>query len=168
MQFQVPQFIETEDKVIGPFSIRQFIYVGIACLISAFFYFLLVTWLFLIFAIILIGGALAISFVKIEGRPLLNVITSGARFYWNPQTYIWKPDHAPVTPQKAPKEKEVTLESILANSALHKSWQKVQTGSPDPGKKSDQQFVEQRMAERYQIFQSAGGDRSAARRIDYR
>ena len=30
MQYQVPQFIETEDKVVGPFSLRQFAYVGAA------------------------------------------------------------------------------------------------------------------------------------------
>ena len=26
MQFQVPQFIEIEDKIIGPFTVKQFIY----------------------------------------------------------------------------------------------------------------------------------------------
>jgi len=170
MQFQVPQFIETEDKVVGPFSIRQFIYVGIAALISAFFYFLVQTWLFLILAIIFIGGALAISFLKVQGRPLMNVIMSGAHFYWNPQTYVWKPDHpvAAHSEKAAPAPSGLTLEDILANSALHKTWQKVQTGSPSPEKKSDRQFVERRMIERYQIFQNSGGDRTAARRIDYR
>lgn len=170
MQFQVPQFIETEDKVVGPFSIRQFIYVGIAALISAFFYFLVQTWLFLILAIIFIGSALAISFLKVQGRPLMNVIMSGAHFYWNPQTYVWKPDHPVVThtEKAAPAPSGLTLEDILANSALHKTWQKVQTGSPSPEKKSDRQFVERRMIERYQIFQGSGGDRTAARRIDYR
>jgi PrgI family protein len=170
MQFQVPQFIETEDKVVGPFSIRQFIYVGIACLISAFFYFLVQTWLFFVLAVIFIGGALAISFLKVQGRPLLNVIMSGAHFYWNPQTYVWKADHPTAAhTEKAPQGSTgLTLEDILANSALHKTWQKVQTGSPSPEKKSNRQFVEQRMAERYQIFQASGGDRVAARRIDYR
>ena len=28
MQFQVPQFIEVEDKIFGPLTFKQFIYMG--------------------------------------------------------------------------------------------------------------------------------------------
>jgi len=28
MQFQVPQFIEVEDKIIGPLTFKQFVFVG--------------------------------------------------------------------------------------------------------------------------------------------
>lgn len=197
MQFQVPQFIETEDKVVGPFSIRQFIYVGAAALVSAILYFLLATWLFAIAAFILMGGALAISFVKIEGRPLIAVIRSAANFYWKPQTYVWQPEHAmiaqhrPVAEKKAAalpvkdvssavaarkkwedenakKDEPSTLEKVLSGGALHAAWENIQNGSPLAAKKSDKQFLEGKMAERYQIFQKLGGDREAARRVDYR
>lgn len=93
MQYQVPQFIETEDKVVGPFSLRQFAFVGAAAVVSGVCYFLLQTWLFLIVAIILVGGAGALSFVKINGRPLLKILISAFNFYWKPQMYVWKPDH---------------------------------------------------------------------------
>ncbi len=172
MQFQVPQFIETEDKVVGPFSIRQFAYVGAACLVSAIFYFMVATWLFVIIAIIFIGGALALSFIHIEGRPLINIIIAAAGFYWKPQTYIWQPEHAPVarTPIRQ-QEKEAELppsliEKLAAGTSLHKTWQNVQTG--ESPKTSDRQFIERKMNERYQIFRKLSGDRSAARRVDYR
>ena len=29
MKFQVPQFIETEEKIIGPFTVKQFIFIAI-------------------------------------------------------------------------------------------------------------------------------------------
>ncbi len=185
MQFQVPQFIETEDKVVGPFSIRQFAYVGIACFISAIAYFMLATWLFFLVAIIFIGGALAISFVKVEGRPLINILISAANFYWKPQTYVWQPEQTAIAaPGKIKSEAKsggFSLEDILANAlrkksvdtakvadgnALHKSWQNVQTGETQ--KTSDRQFIERKMNERYQIFQKLAGDRDAARRVDYR
>ena len=173
MQYQVPQFIETEDKVVGPFSIRQFVYVGIAGMISAVFYFLLQTWLFFIVAVILIGGALALSFVKINGRPLMKVGLSAFNFYWKPQTYVWKPDHPIETQQKpTPVAEERVLPPVAAiasGSGLHKIWQNLQTGTPPtPKKTSDRQFVEKKMAERYQIFQRESGERMAARRVDYR
>lgn len=199
MQFQVPQFIETEDKVVGPFSIRQFIYVGAGGLASALLYFLVSTWLFAIFAVILIGSSLAISFIKIEGRPLVSVIRSAFNFYWKPQMYVWQPDykkvqmrHAPAAPKikaspvkdvpsaiasrkkweeenaKGDSEESSTLEKILAGGALHAAWETIQNGAPPAQKTSDKQFLEGQMAQRYQIFQKAGGDRNAARRVDYR
>jgi hypothetical protein len=174
MQYQVPQFIDSEDKVVGPFSLRQFLYVGVAAGISGICYFLVSTWLFFIVALILIGGALALSFVKINGRPLMKIGLSAFSFYWQPQTYVWKsPDAIPQTKAAAvaaPAPKAITLppiEKIALGSALHKSWQNLQTGTPIK-KKSDKQYIEKKMAERYQIFQRESGDRTAARRVDYR
>lgn len=184
MQYQVPQFIDTEDKVVGPFSLRQFLYVGVACGISGLCYFLVQTWLFLIIAVVLIGGSLALSFVKINGRPLIKIGMSAFNFYWRPQAYVWKSDHPvqeykptparvgelPLTlaqkPSPAPAQK--TIAAIAEGSALHKSWERLQSGTPIKEKKSDKQFLEKKMEERYQIFQRKSGDRMAARRVDYR
>jgi hypothetical protein len=174
MQYQVPQFIETEDKVVGPFSLRQFAYVGAAAVITGICYFFLQTWLFFIVGLVLIGGALALSFVKINGRPLIKVATSAFNFYWKPQLYIWKPDR-PVAAQQQHKPAIVRelppIATIASGNSLHKSWESLQTGTPaasETKKASAEQFVEKKMAERYQIFQRTGGDRAAARRVDYR
>jgi len=170
MQYQVPQFIETEDKVVGPFSIRQFAYVGIAAVLSGVCYFLVQTWLFAIIALLLIGGSLALSFVKINGRPLIKIAISAFNFYWKPQRYVWKPDH-PIARQKSMPTaiRELPpLQAIAQGNSLHKSWENLQTGTPAVEKASDRQFVEKKMAEHYQIFQRQSGDRAAARRVDYR
>jgi len=171
MQFQVPQFIETEDKIVGPLSLRQFLYVGAGAGLAGMLYFVLQTWIWAIFAFILIGGAIAIAFVKIQGRPLTRVILSAFNFYWSPQTYVWQPEHTQLSKSAAPQEKSVagvrgglSLEKIAAGMALHKSWESLQTGE----KMSDKQFAEQKMSGRYQIFQKMAGDRQAARRVDYR
>ncbi len=182
MQYQVPQFIETEDKVVGPFSLRQFAYVGAALLVSAICYFFLQTWLFAIIALILVGGSLALSFVKINGRPLVKVIVSAMNFYWKPQLYVWKPAY-PVAQRRAPAavralppmraarsaETVRDTQAIAQGDSLHRSWEHLQTGTAVAAKEmSAHQFVEKKMAERYQIFQRQGGDRAAARRVDYR
>jgi hypothetical protein len=180
MQYQVPQFIETEDKVVGPFSLRQFAYVGAAAVVSSICYFLLQTWLFLIVGLILVGGALALSFVKINGRPLIKVAMSAFNFYWKPQLYVWKPDHPMVAQRPAAthaavrelppiKTRELPpVTTIAQGNSLHKSWENLQTGTAERKQMSDRQFIEKKMAERYQIFQRLGGDRAAARRVDYR
>jgi hypothetical protein len=172
MQYQVPQFIDTEDKVVGPFSLRQFAYVGVAALISALAYFFLQTWLFLIIALLFVGGSLALSFVKINGRPLIKVTTAAFYYYWKPQMYVWKSEHPAATasshaPAVAVRELP-PIQTIAQGNSLHKSWENLQTGTPVTKEMSDRQFVEKKMAERYQIFQRDSGDRMAARRVDYR
>jgi hypothetical protein len=172
MQYQVPQFIDTEDKVVGPFSLRQFAYVGAAGLVSAIAYFLLQTWLFLIVALVLVGGSLALSFVKINGRPLIKIATAAFYYYWKPQMYVWKAERpaataSPRIPAVAVRELP-PIQTIAQGNSLHKSWENLQTGTPEKKEMSDRQFVEKKMAERYQIFQRDSGDRMAARRVDYR
>jgi PrgI family protein len=168
MQFQVPQFIETEDKIVGPLSLRQFIYVGVGVGFAALLYFILQFWIWVILAFIFVGAAVALAFVKVEGRPLVNVVVSAFNFYWHPQTYIWQPEHPalPKATQEAPAKKPETstLQKIAAGMALHKSWQNVQTGE----KISDKQFTERKMYAKYQILQRVSGERRAAKRVDYR
>lgn len=175
MQYQVPQFIDTEDKVVGPFSLRQFAYVGVAALISGVCYFFLQTWLFLIIGLVLVGGSLALSFVKINGRPLLKVATAAFYYYWKPQMYVWKAEHPMATASRRTPAAVVrelppirTIRTIAQGNSLHKSWENLQTGTHEKKEMSDRQFIEKKMAERYQIFQRDSGDRMAARRVDYR
>jgi hypothetical protein len=166
MQFQVPQFIETEDKIVGPFTIRQFIYVGIAGGLSAMLYFTVQFAVWAILSVFIFGGAVALAFVKVEGRPLFNVVNSALGFYWKPQTYLWKPQHAEAAPAATPTKQEsgVSLENILTGMALHKRWENLQTGEKLPSGN----IVEHTMAGRYEIFKKITGDRRAAKRIDYR
>lgn len=178
MQFQVPQFIETEDKIVGPLSIRQFIYIAVGGGVSAMLFFILQMWLWIVFTIFLLGGAIAIAFVKIEGRPLSRVLFSAFNFYWNPRTYVWQPDHpqvelykppagkkvAPVFKKTEPPPEKPVARKIAEGTALHKNWEALQTGE----QMSDKQFIEKKMSGYYEIFQKLAGDRSAARRVDYR
>jgi hypothetical protein len=182
MQFQVPQFIETEDKIVGPLSLRQFLYVGAGVGLSSMLFFVLQTWLWAILSFIIVGASAAIAFVKIGGRPFISVALSAFNFYWKPQTYVWQPEHPVIAPAQKEKPKKAAafpLENILAptpvaaakkradlatGTALHKNWEDVQVGK----KVSAKQFTEQKMSGRYEIFRKLAGDREAARRVDYR
>jgi hypothetical protein len=134
MQYQVPQFIDTEDKVVGPFSLRQFAYVGVAVLISAIAYFFPAD-VAICHHRARTGGRIARAFVrKINGRPLIKVATAAFNYYWKPQMYVWKAEHpvgngmhgAPPPPcANCPRS-----ESIAQGNSLHKSWENLQTGTP--------------------------------------
>ncbi len=167
MQFQVPQFIESEDKIIGPLTIRQFIYVGIAGAFCFVLYFTVKTWLFVVLSAIFLGSALALGMIKISGRPLTHIVRAAFNFYWKPQLYLWQSKHSELERHKSPLDSLSATgarpEDIIAGSALRNAWQKLQTGN----KMSNQQFFG-KTDERYQIYQNLSGDREASKRIDYR
>lgn len=174
MQFQVPQFIDTEDKVIGPLSLRQFSFFMVAGVFVAILYFTVTTivWLFLSF--ILMTAALLLAFIKVEGLPLYRVLLAMARYMWRPQNYVWQPhnpnkrkvdDMAQLTPKGSP------LEKIALGFFLQNTWKTLQTGSPPPEEKSVTKASKtnpKEKEEQYQIYRKLSGDRLAARRVDYR
>lgn len=88
-QFTVPQFIDVEDKIIGPITARQFIIFLIAAIIIAIAYKIFDFSLFLTFGIIVFIIAIVFGFVKINGRPfhffLLNILQTWRR----PGIRVW-------------------------------------------------------------------------------
>jgi len=111
MRFIVPQFIEHEAKVIGPLTFSQFIYVGMAGGVCFALYFMLPLPLFIAACIVLLGGALSMAFLKINGRPLLSVLGSFLKFNLMPKMYIWKKKETLVT--KTNKQVKKTPEGEL-------------------------------------------------------
>lgn len=90
MHYSVPQFIEVEDKIIGPLTMRQFLWLLAGGGVIFILYFMLKfgAWLFLAF---LIGGVfIALAFVRIYNMPLYMFFVSFARFSLMPRIFIWQ------------------------------------------------------------------------------
>ena len=81
MQFQVPQFVDVEDKIVGPLTLKQFLYIGGAVGLSMLLFFIVKLWLWLILSIFMISGAVALAMIKINGQPLIRIATSAIGFY---------------------------------------------------------------------------------------
>lgn len=89
-QYQVPQFITIEDKVIGPFTAKQFFFLGGgALLIVAARLFLAPFLSFPIGAFIAIF-ALALAFLKINDQSFPLVVKNASLFAFRPRLYVWK------------------------------------------------------------------------------
>ena len=103
-QFQVPQFINIEDRIIGPLTLKQFLYLagGAAMILLA--WFLLHPFLFVIVSVpsAILSGSFA--FVKINGRPFPEMLINGINFYSKPRLYIWK--RSPAKKVELPKTGE--------------------------------------------------------------
>ena len=101
-QYQIPQFITVEDKVVGPFSMKQFAYVGVALFIVILANYLLTTFFFMVVAIPTVALALGLAFIKIDRQPLPVVLRHGFLFMVRPRLYVWR--------QKVDEKKEKDLE----------------------------------------------------------
>jgi len=92
-QFTVPQFIDVEDKIIGPITARQFVIFLAAAIVIAISYKIFDFTLFITFSIIVFLIAVLFGFVKINGRPfhffVLNIVQTVRRpgiRVWNNRT----------------------------------------------------------------------------------
>ena len=90
LQFNVPQFIEVEDKIIGPLTLKQFLYIGAGAGLLFMLWFFLTLGAFLIVAIPvgLLCGALA--FYKPNGRPFISFLGSLLKYLKKPRLYLWR------------------------------------------------------------------------------
>ena len=90
MQYQIPQFIEIEDQIFGPFTFRQFIYLIGGAGASYVIYYILPIYIaiFLIIPVAALAGALA--FYKVNNRPFINVVESAITYFFGGKLYLWK------------------------------------------------------------------------------
>lgn len=93
MEFTVPKFIEREPKIVGPLTFKQFIFVAVAGAACFFLYFFIGKKnfaLFLPIAIILMGGSLALCFLKIKGYSLPMIIKNFFTYSISGKIFLWK------------------------------------------------------------------------------
>ncbi len=90
MEYHVPQFIEIEDKIVGPLTLKQFIYIagtGGLCIV-AFAYLPIIFAILVSIPIVALGAML--SFYKINGKPFVEVLEAGFNYYTSAKLFLWK------------------------------------------------------------------------------
>ncbi|MBI2798408.1 PrgI family protein [Candidatus Saccharibacteria bacterium] len=106
-QYKVPQNVEAEDKILGPLTIKQFIYVIIA-LMWGFIAIRLLAPFNLIVGIILAlpvsGTLLALGLIQREGVSFENYFLAFIRFNLYPRKRQWQKDANPDVIKNEPKK----------------------------------------------------------------
>lgn len=107
--YKVPQDVEADDKLIGPFSFRQFIYLIIVAAAGAIGYFLSQLFLplfIVVVPVVIFFGALALPLRK--DQPMETYLAALVSFYLKPRKRLWIPDGVQTLVQiTAPKVVEV-------------------------------------------------------------
>jgi len=90
MQFQVPQFIESETKLVGPFTLKQFLFVagGVAIIyIESSIFSGMINIIIMLLTAAFFG---ALAFVKIDGHPFLNYLAYLLSYMLSPKKYLFR------------------------------------------------------------------------------
>ena len=103
MEYQVPQFIEVEDKIFGPFTLKQFVYVAGGIGLCAILLLYLPLIIGIILAIPVAAFTAALAFYRINNKPFVDILEAGFNYYIGNRLYLWKKEQpqAPAAP-KAP------------------------------------------------------------------
>lgn len=90
MQFKVPQFLDIEDKIFGPFTFSEFAYlVGSGGICYILYKLMGLFYGFLPIAIVASFGV-ALVWYKPNGKPFINMLEAGFKYLFQDKLYIWK------------------------------------------------------------------------------
>jgi phosphate/sulfate permease len=146
MRFQVPQFIEVEDKIFGPLTIRQFIYLlggaGASFIVYKVIGSIIIS---AVFVIPIIGFALALTFYKINNKPFINVVEAAFGYYIGSKLYIWKKVEKPVIAKETngiPQISDFSVPKLSDSKLKDLTWSLdiKQSQNPAQGKGNKQTF----------------------------
>ena len=122
-QYKVPQDVEADDKLLGPFSFRQFVYLLIAgglvaLAVGLFQLFPLLAIVPIPFALFLMALALPLK----KDQPMETYLAAIVSYYLKPHTRIWEPGQKGTTVEiLAPKVvEESRTRDISGEEATHR------------------------------------------------
>ena len=90
MQFKVPQFLEIEDKIFGPFTFREFVYLAGGSGLCYILFKILGIFLGIIPILAVAGLSAMLTFYHPNGKPFINMIEAGIKYAMQNKLYIWK------------------------------------------------------------------------------
>ena len=148
MRYEVPQFIDVEDKVFGPLTIKQFLYLIGGAGVSYLLWVSFPAFFAILFIIPVAALALALAFYRINDRPFVQAIENGVQYFMSNKLYLWKKEpKRKVTeatdagsknePSYIPKLSESKLKDIAWGLDVHES---LYSGTTEEQQKKEKVF----------------------------
>ena len=123
MQYPIPQNVDIEDKLIGPLTLKQFLYLLGGGILEFIWFSMFDMELFVLISIPTVGLAAAFAFVKIYDKPFIEFIQIMARFTVASRRRVWKRIPGALTAQ-ATQNQEVKTKHKEEESQLRKALKK--------------------------------------------
>ncbi|MCA9351593.1 PrgI family protein [Patescibacteria group bacterium] len=90
MRFEVPQFINVPDKLFGPFTFRQALYLVGGAGIIFILYKVLPSFVAIILGLPIAAFSLALVFYQPNGRPFIHMVESFMLYSFSHKFYLWR------------------------------------------------------------------------------
>jgi hypothetical protein len=95
-QYNIPQFVDSEDKIFGPVTIRQFAILAIGVVIGGFlWYFKPNMAVFFISVAPVVAVTFAFAFLKVNGQNFDIFLTNIVIYIIKPTLFLWSRDVDP-------------------------------------------------------------------------
>ena len=108
MRYQVPQFIEVEDKIFGQLTLKQFLYVSGGAAIGFILWSSLPQFLAILIGLPVVGFFVALAFYQSNGRPFILTVESAVKYFFATKLYIWRKQEK--KPEAVQEEKNTASE----------------------------------------------------------
>ena len=120
MRYQVPQFIDVEDRIFGPLTIKQFVYLIGGAGLSFILWRILPLFIALILIAPIVALSVGLAFYKVNNRPLLTTLEYAVGYFLGKKLYLWETDKEIPTHATVKKNSENELISVpkLSESKL--------------------------------------------------
>ncbi len=116
MQFKVPQFLDIEDKIFGPFTFKEFAYLvggGGLCYVL----YKLLGLLYGAIPILLVAGfAGTLTFYRPNNKPFINILEASFKYAVGDKLYIWKRRKAKKITEEEKEKTEMKKMELLNKS----------------------------------------------------
>lgn len=111
MRFQTPQFIGVEDKILGPLTLKQFIYLAGSAGAVALLDFVFPRIIALTIGIPIVVFGCMLAFYKYNGKPFVILVESAFEYLVGTKLFIWKKKEKKIEPlqKKNGDEKDTGL-----------------------------------------------------------
>ena len=118
MQFPVPQFTDVEDKIIGPFTVKQFGIVFVVGILVFLGYSLTKNvWVLVVLCLLLGLPGLALAFAPFNGRPMYNNVGHFIQFLTSTKVLIFHKEVQSGAAIKSIKDAEMATQEKPAEAA---------------------------------------------------
>ena len=135
-QFTIPQFIDVEDKILGPLTVRQFLIMLVCAMFEFFYYSVFDFSLFVVVGLITLAIFGILAFSTINGRPFHFFILNLIQTLKKPGLRIWSksfetvsksvevevevPDYIPVSGKPVTSSRLTELSLVVDTSGGYK------------------------------------------------
>lgn len=138
MQFKVPQNIDLADRIVGPLTLVQFLYLLVGGIVIYVLFSVVApinVGLFFTLSFPIALFSFGLAFLKIQDQPFGKFVMSFLTYLIRPKTRVWTKEGLPpeiIVADTKPKHKERVTPKAIKKSELEKLTQALDTGGHVP------------------------------------